>query len=88
VRDCILIAGLGSIGRRHLANLQTLGWRRIRLYRTGRSTLPDAEMRHFLACLRDEEQPLCALRNGRAALEVALAAKRAIAAGKDLVQAP
>ena len=68
------------------ANLQRLGWRRIRLYRTGRSTLPD--VRHSLACLRDEEQPLCTLRNGRAALEVALAAKRAIAAGRDLVQAP
>jgi predicted dehydrogenase len=38
----ILIAGLGSIGRQHLANLQALGWARLRLYRTGRSTLPDA----------------------------------------------
>jgi predicted dehydrogenase len=36
------------------------------------------EMRHFLACLRGEEQPLCTLDDGRAALEVALAAKRAI----------
>src|SRR6516225_1651716 len=33
VRD-ILIAGLGSIGRRHLANLHALGWSRIRLLRT------------------------------------------------------
>jgi predicted dehydrogenase len=40
----ILIAGLGSVGRRHLANLETLGWSNIRLYRTGRSTLPDADL--------------------------------------------
>src|SRR5262249_46521815 len=40
----ILIAGLGSIGRRHLASLRTLGWPHIRLYRTGRSTLSDAEL--------------------------------------------
>src|SRR5262249_17927426 len=30
--------GLGSIGRRHLASLRTLGWPHIRLYRTGHST--------------------------------------------------
>src|SRR5262245_8106061 len=37
----ILIAGLGSVGRRHLLNLRALGWRDIRVYRTGSSTLPD-----------------------------------------------
>jgi predicted dehydrogenase len=37
----ILIAGLGSVGRRHLSNLRALGWTHIRLYRTGRSTLPE-----------------------------------------------
>ena len=40
----ILIAGLGSIGRRHLANLQALGWPHIRLYRTGKSTQSDADL--------------------------------------------
>lgn len=40
----ILIAGLGSIGRRHLRNLQQLGERDILLYRTYRSTLPDDEL--------------------------------------------
>jgi predicted dehydrogenase len=39
-----LICGLGSIGRRHLQNLQALGQRDIVLYRTGRSTLPEAEL--------------------------------------------
>lgn len=39
-----LIAGLGSIGRRHLRNLLALGERDILLYRTRRSTLPDDEL--------------------------------------------
>ena len=42
-----LIAGLGSIGRRHLRNLQLLGERDIILYRTHRSTLPDEEFSEF-----------------------------------------
>jgi predicted dehydrogenase len=45
----ILIAGLGSIGRRHLHNLATLAQSefpglQITLYRTGKSTLPDDEL--------------------------------------------
>jgi predicted dehydrogenase len=43
----IMIAGLGSIGRRHLRNLLALGERDILLYRTGRSTLPDDELAGF-----------------------------------------
>jgi predicted dehydrogenase len=43
----ILIAGLGSIGRRHLRNLLALGERDILLYRTGRSTLPEDELAGF-----------------------------------------
>jgi predicted dehydrogenase len=43
----ILIAGLGSIGRRHLKNLVTLGERDILLYHTGRGTLPDDELAGF-----------------------------------------
>jgi len=39
-----LIAGLGSIGRRHLNNLRALGESDIVLYRTGQSTLPDDEL--------------------------------------------
>ena len=42
-----LIAGLGSIGRRHFKNLVTLGEKDIILYRTGRGTLPDAELVGF-----------------------------------------
>ena len=39
-----LIAGLGSIGRRHLRNLQSLNEAEIILLRSGRSTLPDTEL--------------------------------------------
>jgi predicted dehydrogenase len=42
-----LIAGLGSIGRRHLRNLVALGERDIVLYRTGQSTLPQDELAGF-----------------------------------------
>ena len=40
----ILIAGLGSIGRRHLRNLRALGEEDILLYRTHQATLPDEEL--------------------------------------------
>jgi predicted dehydrogenase len=43
----ILIAGLGSIGRRHFRNLLALGERDILLYRTQRSSLPDDELAGF-----------------------------------------
>ena len=44
-----LIAGLGSIGRRHLRNLLALGERDIILYRTHKSTLPDDELAAYPA---------------------------------------
>lgn len=42
-----LICGLGSIGRRHLRNLVSLGEGDIILVRTGKSTLPDDELSEF-----------------------------------------
>lgn len=39
-----LIAGLGSIGRRHFRNLVALGEKDIVLYRTNKATLPDDEL--------------------------------------------
>ncbi len=42
-----LIAGFGSIGRRHLRNLLALGEHDILLYRTNHSTLPDGEFAGF-----------------------------------------
>ena len=43
----ILICGLGSIGRRHLRNLVSLGQRDIVLYRSGNSTLPEEELKDY-----------------------------------------
>ncbi|MFC2063896.1 Gfo/Idh/MocA family protein [Chloroflexota bacterium] len=43
-----LIAGLGSIGRRHFRNLLALGEKDIILYRSMTSTLPDDELKGFL----------------------------------------
>jgi predicted dehydrogenase len=40
----ILIAGLGSIGRRHFRNLVALGEKDIVLFRTKKATLPDDEL--------------------------------------------
>jgi predicted dehydrogenase len=40
----ILLAGLGSVGRRHLRNLRFLGETDLLLYRTGKATLPDEEL--------------------------------------------
>ena len=42
-----LIAGLGSIGRRHLRNLKTLGQTDLLLYRTHQATLPDTELSDY-----------------------------------------
>jgi len=42
-----LIAGSGSIGRRHIRNLLALGEKDIILYRTHQSTLPDDELASF-----------------------------------------
>jgi predicted dehydrogenase len=42
-----VIAGLGSIGRRHFRNLINLGERDIVLYRSHKSTLPDDELAGF-----------------------------------------
>ncbi len=79
-----LICGLGSIGRRHLRNLQSLGHSEIVLLRSGKSTLPDEE----LAGLPTEQDLAEALAKWRPSavvvsnptalhLEVALAAARA-----------
>jgi len=42
-----LVAGLGSIGRRHLRNLLALGVKDIVLYRSQLSTLPDDDLTSF-----------------------------------------
>ena len=39
-----MICGLGSVGRRHLNNLVSLGVKDVILFRTGKATLPDEEL--------------------------------------------
>jgi len=39
-----MVCGLGSIGRRHLRNLRSLGEKDVVLLRTGKSTLPDDDL--------------------------------------------
>lgn len=51
----ILIAGLGSIGRRHLRNLLDLGEHDIMLFRTRKATLPDQELDPYPTYLDLEE---------------------------------
>ncbi len=79
----ILIAGLGSIGRRHLRNLQALGERDILLYRTRRSSLPDSDLGDFpvvtdLNAALDQRPAAAIITNPTALhLEVAIPAARA-----------
>lgn len=42
-----VVAGLGSIGRRHLRNLVALGERDVTLYRTHHSTMPEEDLQDF-----------------------------------------
>jgi len=79
----ILIAGLGSIGRRHLRNLRLLGHKDLVLYRTGHSTLPDDDqvnmlIENDLAAALDQRPQATVIANPTALhLPVALAAARA-----------
>lgn len=43
----VMIAGLGSIGRRHLRHLEALGVQDILLYRTHQATLPDEDIAEY-----------------------------------------
>lgn len=51
----ILIVGLGSVGRRHLRNLVALGQTDLVLLRSGRSTLPDDDLRGYPVAREVEE---------------------------------
>lgn len=54
-----LITGLGSIGRRHLRNLVSLGEKDILLYRTRKSTMPEEDLAGY-ATVYDYEEALAA----------------------------
>ena len=91
MRD-ILIAGLGSIGRRHLANLRALGWPHLRLYRTGHSTQSVAELAgipvdHDLATAL-ARQPVAVIVSNPSALHVPVALEAARAGAHLLIEKP
>jgi predicted dehydrogenase len=88
----IIIAGLGSIGRRHLANLRTLGWERVRLYRTGRATLPDADLQGWPVDHDLDEalgrEPVAVIISNPTALHVPVAIAAARAGAHLLIEKP
>jgi predicted dehydrogenase len=77
----ILIAGAGSIGRRHLQNLRQLGVQDIRLYRTHRQPLKGAPELPVFTDLKQalESKPQAVIVSSPTAfhMEIALAAARA-----------
>ena len=79
----ILIAGLGSIGRRHLRNLAALGEQDILLLRTRRSTLPEEDLTGYpvendlQAALEHKPQAVIVTNPTALHLEVAIPAARA-----------
>lgn len=88
----ILIAGLGSVGRRHLANLRALGWPHVRLYRTGRSTQPDADLAglpvdHDLQTAL-ARHPIAVVVSNPSALHVPMALEAARAGANLLIEKP
>jgi predicted dehydrogenase len=78
-----LIAGFGSIGRRHFRNLKALGEKDILLYRTGRSQLDDAELaghvveRDFAAALAHKPDAVIVANPTALHLDVAIPAAQA-----------
>ena len=74
----ILIAGLGSIGRRHFCNLVALGQNDLVLYRTNKATLPDDELAGYpvetdLAMALKKHQPQAVIVSNPTALHMDIA---------------
>lgn len=89
----ILIAGLGSIGRRHLRNLQALGVGDIVLLRSGRSTLPDDELaglptEHDLSEALERHRPAAVIVSNPTALHLNVAIPAAEAGCHLLIEKP
>jgi len=74
----ILIAGLGSIGRRHFRNLVALGEKDLVLYRTNKATLPDDELAGYpvetdLAAALQKHRPAAVIVSNPTALHMDVA---------------
>lgn len=89
----ILIAGLGSIGRRHFRNLLTLGQKELVLYRTNLSSLPDDELAGYpvetdLAQALKKHQPQAVIVSNPSALHMDIAIPAARAGCAILLEKP
>ncbi len=87
-----LIAGLGSIGRRHLRNLKALGQNDLVLYRTHNATLPDAELAEYPTFteldLALEQKPDGVIISNPTALHLSIALPAAKAGAALLIEKP
>src|SRR3990170_4702715 len=88
-----LIAGLGSIGRRHLRNLNALGENDVVLLRSHRSTLPDEELAGFaietdLAQALEKHRPAAVIVSNPTALHLDIAIPAAEAGCTLLLEKP
>ncbi|MFH1185124.1 MAG: Gfo/Idh/MocA family oxidoreductase [Chloroflexota bacterium] len=88
-----LIAGLGSIGRRHLRNLIALGENDVVLLRSHRSTLPDEELAGFaietdLAQALEKHRPAAVIVSNPTALHLDIAIPAAEAGCTILLEKP
>jgi predicted dehydrogenase len=89
----ILIAGLGSIGRRHFRNLLALGQKDLVLYRSNLSTLPDVELAGYpvetdLAQALEKHKPQAVIVSNPTALHMDIAIPAARAGCAILLEKP
>ena len=89
----ILIAGLGSIGRRHFRNLLALGEKDLVLYRTNKATLPGDELAGFpvetdLALALKKHKPQAVVVSNPTALHMDIAIPAAQAGCAILLEKP
>ena len=89
----ILIAGLGSIGRRHFRNLLALGERDLILYRTNHATLTDDELAGFpvetdLTLALKKHQPQAVIIANPTALHMQVAIPAALTGCAILLEKP
>ena len=89
----ILIAGLGSIGRRHFRNLLALGEKDLVLYRTNQATLTDDELAGFpvetdLALALKKHKPQAVVVSNPTALHLQIAIPAAQAGCAILLEKP
>jgi len=88
----LLIAGLGSVGRRHFLNLKSLGCKELILYRTGLGSLPVEDLRGAIAVDNLDEalrfKPIAAIVSNPTSLHMSAALPAAEAGCHLFVEKP